>query len=168
MITTRPASRDDIDILLADVQAGFDSYTAFAGDGWRPPDAFEDRESSAELLADPETFALIALVEGEPVGHVAFCPARDRLHRYLIPGLAHLWQLFVLPSWWGRGVAPLLHAAAIDEMSARGYSRARLYTPVRHLRARRFYERRGWTLVAEEWNTGLALMLAEYHRPLGA
>ena len=30
---------------------------------------------------------------------------------------AHLWQLFVLPAWWGRGVAPLLHDAAIGELN---------------------------------------------------
>lgn len=51
--------------------------------------------------------------------YVAFYPAREReligerhwTERPKIPGLAHLWQLFVLPEWWGRGVAPLLHHA---------------------------------------------------------
>jgi GNAT superfamily N-acetyltransferase len=165
-IATRRATGEDIDIMLADVQAGFDSYVQFAGPGWHPPNAFEDRVGSAELLARPDTFALIALVDGGPVGHIAFTPGRDRLRRSLIPGLAHLWQLFVLPPWWGRGVAPLLHREATEEMVRQGYRLARLYTPVRHSRARRFYEQRGWELVGEEWNTGLALMLAEYHLTL--
>lgn len=131
-----------------------------------PPDAFAERERSAELLGDPDTWAAIALAEHAPVGHIAFCPARDRLTRGPIPGLAHLWQLFVLPAWWGRGVAPLLHERAVEEMRSRGYRVARLYTPSSHTRARRFYERRGWVCVGEEWNGNLRLMLAEYRRLL--
>lgn len=89
----------------------------------------------------------------------------------MVPGLAHLWQLFVLPEWWGRGVAALLHDAAIAEMRAQGYRVGRLVTPSPHVRARRFYERRGWSPVEEEWNDELALMVTEYRlvlRPAGA
>jgi ribosomal protein S18 acetylase RimI-like enzyme len=84
------------------------------------------------------------------------------MRRPLVPGLAHLWQLFVQPEWWGRGVAPLLHDAALAEMRLRGYERARLFTPSSHARARRFYERREWLRVGEQWNDGLALVLTEY------
>jgi hypothetical protein len=56
----------------------------------------------------------------------------------------------------------LLHDAAIGEMRARGYEHGRLFTPSLHICARRFYERRGWTLAEEEWNDQLALMLTEY------
>jgi GNAT superfamily N-acetyltransferase len=89
-------------------------------------------------------------------------PPTRRLARPPIPGVAHLWQLFVLPEWWGRGVAALLHEAAISEMQARRYERARLFTPSEHARARRFYERRSWTATREEWNEGLAFMVTEY------
>jgi GNAT superfamily N-acetyltransferase len=165
-ITTRRAAREDIDILLCNVQAGFDSYVDFAGPGWRPPDAFADRTGGAELLGKPSTWGLIALAGGDAVGHIAFCPARHRIDRTAIPGLGHLWQLFVLPAWWGRGVAPLLHEAAVCELHARGFVAIRLYTPSEHVRARRFYERRGWQLTGEEWNENLSLMLVEYRRPL--
>jgi GNAT superfamily N-acetyltransferase len=168
LITTRCAGPEDVDTLLADVQAGFDSYVSFAGENWHPPNAFAERERCAARLAKPDSFALIALVDGRPAGHVAFFPAHDWVQGMPIPGLAHLWQLFVLPPWWGRGVAPLLHDAAVAEMAARGFERARLYTPIAHARARRFYERRGWQLVGEEWNAGLRLMLVEYHRGLEA
>jgi GNAT superfamily N-acetyltransferase len=167
---TRAASLADLDALLAHLQAGFDSYVEFAPAGWRPRSVEQDREWIAGLLTDENTWALLALVEREPVGHVAFFPARehqpdDRRHwseRPLIPGLAHLWQLFVLPDWWGRGVAPLLHDAAVIEMGARGYEQARLYTPAAHARARRFYERRRWSAQGEAWNQDLALRLTEY------
>lgn len=193
-IATRRASLDDLDALLAHVQAGFDSYLAFAPEGWRPPAVEQDRSYTSELLADQHTWALVALVraDGDPspgdgaasapavaqrqrtAGHVAFCPARERdpaderhwRDRPLIPGLVHLWQLFVLPEWWGRDVADLLHEQALTEMRSRQFEHARLMTPSLHARARRFYERRGWAPVHAEWNRPLQLDLTEYRLEL--
>ena len=191
-ISTRRASVADLEDLIADVQAGFDSYVAFAPLGWVAPDVQADGELMAELLSDDETWALLAVAaqaetgrlgpRGAPagpgapgpeaVGHIAFTPARRRAPGHpwatspATPGLAHLWQLFVLPEWWGRGVAPLLHDAAIEEMRAREYQSARLYTPSLHARARRFYERRGWLPTGEQWNDHLTLMLTEYRLAL--
>jgi GNAT superfamily N-acetyltransferase len=165
-VTTRLAGRDDIDILLADVQAGFDSYVEFNPPGWEPPDAFADRDANADLLGDAATWAMIASSGDQPIGHIAFFPAKDRVLRVPIPGMAHLWQLFVLPDWWGRGIAALLHESALEEWRARGFAVARLYTPSLHTRARRFYERRGWCLEGEQWSENLDLMLVEYRLPL--
>jgi len=170
MVVTRRASNRDLDALIADVAAGFASYVEFAPSGWQPPDISTERGRTAEQLADPATWALLALVDGSPAGHVAFFPGRRRApggapgegESEPIPGLAHLWQLFVLPEWWGRGVAPVLHDAAIAEMRSQGYRRARLFTPSGHARARRFYERRGWTPADAGWNEFLALELVEY------
>jgi GNAT superfamily N-acetyltransferase len=169
-LETHRASIADVDVLLANVQAGFDSFAEFAPLGWEPRPVERDREWTIEVLSDRQTWALLGLAGGRPVGHVAFVPAREPGHdderhwseRARIPGLAHLWQLFVLPDWWGRGVAPALHAASVAEMRARGFEQARLYTPASHVRARRFYERRGWSARDEMWNEGLQLMLAEY------
>ena len=167
---TRRATPDDVETVVAIVQAGFDSYVAFMPNDWRPPDAYAGRDRTAELLADAATWALIALDGTLPIAHVAFTPARERAEgeppgwseRPPIPGLAHLWQLFVLPEWWGRGVAPALHDAALAEMRARGYERARLFTPSASQRARRFYERRGWLAMDEEWFEPLAMLCTEY------
>ncbi len=169
-IETRRASLADLDALLAHITAGFESYVVFAPQGWLPPPVEHDRESLAEFLGDSETWALLALADGRPVGHVAFFPGREPApdyernwrERQKIPGLAHLWQLFVLPEWWGRGVAPTLHDAAVAEMGARGFDTARLYTPTSHARARRFYERRGWSGHEDRWNEQLRLTLTEY------
>ena len=172
LITTRRATVDDVDTVLGHVQAGFDSYTQFAPPGWQPPVAEIDRPRTRQFLGDRQTWALLALVDGVSVGHIAFLPARewgtpprrsgDPLSRPLIRGLAHLWQLFVLPEWWGGGVAPLLHERAIAEMRNRRFLEARLFTPSLHARARRFYERQGWSSRGEHWNEGLELMLCEY------
>ncbi|MDQ6779461.1 MAG: GNAT family N-acetyltransferase [Actinomycetota bacterium] len=172
-ISTRRVTVADLNVIVADVQAGFDSYVDFAPLGWVPPDVFADTAGMAELLADLDTWALLAVAASDPVGHIAFTPARARTPGQpwasspTTPGLAHLWQLFVLPEWWGRGVAPRLHEAAIEAMRARGYSAVRLYTPSLHARARRFYERHGWVWTGEHWNDRLTLMLAEYQLGLG-
>lgn len=172
-ISIRRARVADIDVLISDVQAGFDSYVEFAPLGWVPPDVETDRELIEELMSDRETWGAIAMTGGKPAGHVAFTPARRRAHGQpwadapATPGLVHLWQLFVLPEWWGQGVAPLLHDDAVEAMRARSYHIARLYTPALHARARRFYERRGWRAVGEQWNEHLDLMLTEYRLGLG-
>jgi GNAT superfamily N-acetyltransferase len=167
-IATRQATSADLEELVADVQQGFDSYVAFAPLGWQPPDMSADRARTSDYLADPATWALLALAGGRCAGHVAFFPAREPTpadnwrERPLIPGLAHLWQLFVRPPWWGQGVAPVLHQAAVAEIGARGFQRARLFTPSLHVRARRFYERRGWSPCREQWSEDLGLMITEY------
>jgi len=175
MFATRRAGNSDVDALVADVAAGYASYVEFAPAGWQPPEMSTERERTARQIADDATWALLALVDGAPTGHVAFFPGRRRApggapasrRGERIPGLAHLWQLFVLPEWWGRGAAPLLHDEAIAEMRSQGYRRARLYTPSGHARARRFYERRGWTPADAGWNEFLALELTEYRLDLG-
>src|ERR1044072_886400 len=111
------------------------------------------REHTLAILRRPSTWAMLATHDGQPVAHVAFTPAhgdpftdpegwRDGP---VAPGEAHLWQLFVLPRYWGAGGAGPLHAAALDAMRQQDYERARLFTPAAHARARRFYERRGWS-----------------------
>lgn len=176
LIETRRATVDDVDAVLADVQSGFDSYVAFAPSGWQPPLIASERDRTAMRIADPDTWVLLALVEEGAVGHVGITSAReravadapsDRVVRPLIPGLAHLWQLFVLPAWWGKGVGALLHDRAVAQMGERGYREARLFTPSLHARARRFYERRDWRAVADDFNPALELMLTEYRLALG-
>jgi GNAT superfamily N-acetyltransferase len=170
---TRAATADDADAMNALFAAGVETYREFAPDGWRPP--VPDSEETRRTLADPATWAMVAVVEDEPVAHVSFLPARTRAaadsprdwrERPLIPGMAHLWQLFVGREWWGTGVAGILHDEAIAEMRTRGYELGRLFTPAAHPRARRFYERRGWVAVDERYNEDLGLELVEYRLDL--
>jgi GNAT superfamily N-acetyltransferase len=174
-IELRRAGVDDVDVLLADVQAGFESYVEFAPAGWVPPKLLQARPDTIERLADPGAWELLAESDGHPAGHVAFVPGREHLPgatpggwraEPIVPGLAHLWQLFVLPDWWGQGVAAALHDAALEQMRSEEYRQTRLYTPSLHARARRFYERRGWSAVREGHNEYLRLMMTEYRRPL--
>ncbi|MET0957987.1 MAG: GNAT family N-acetyltransferase [Solirubrobacterales bacterium] len=165
----RAATADDLDVILSHLRTGFASYVEFTPPGWRPPEP--RRERTAELLARPTTWAAIALEGDRSVGHVSFTPARGRPFEEEpdawrsappIPGRAHLWQLFVVPDRWGDGVAGRLHEVMIEAMVERGYTDARLYTPVAHARARRFYERRGWTWRADGPGGEMGFDLSEY------
>jgi GNAT superfamily N-acetyltransferase len=176
VVSFRPGGPVDIEPIERHVQAGFDSYAEFAPSGWTPPRVEHERARTLELLAAPSTWVLIASSSIGSAGHVAFCPARegaidepdsDWRKRPVLPRLAHLWQLFVLPEWWGTTVAAQLHDAAREMMVARGMSQARLYTPAAHRRARRFYERRGWRAEDQRWNEGLQLDLVDYRLELG-
>jgi GNAT superfamily N-acetyltransferase len=54
-------------------------------------------------------------------------------------------HLFVVPERWGAGVADALHDAALAVSREAGADRCRLEVLEENRRARRFYERRGWS-----------------------
>ena len=141
--TYRPAVPADAPVLLTVVQAGFETYRDFAPAGWMPPDETRPEmvERYTDELAQPSTFALVAEVGGEVAGHVTLVRAVGASTDGTTPD-QHLRHLFVLPPYWGTGIARALHAAMLEHV--RGT--VRLYTPAAQARARRFYEREGWTL----------------------
>ncbi len=55
-------------------------------------------------------------------------------------------MLYVDPAAWGSGVAANLLRAGLDWIGHRGHGEARLRVVEVHHRARRFYEREGWTV----------------------
>ena len=146
MFELRRATLEDAETIAETVQLGFASFRAWAGPAFDPPPAALELPQVREGLKRPSTWAMIAFSGGEPAGHVAVTQAREREEpRPDIPGLAHLWMLFVRPPWWGSGLAARLNALAVAHAAERGYAAIRLHTPGGNERARAFYEREGWT-----------------------
>jgi len=164
----RRATLEDVLVLAETVRHGFESYRAWAPPGWDPPLPVLDTIRIREDLARPGTWCAIAEEDGAVAAHVAFTPARTRARvRMLIPGLAHLWMLFVREPWWGTGLASRLLGMAVDEARARGFAAMRLETPAGQARARAFYEREGWRVAGEPvYAPMLGLEIVEYRRPL--
>jgi ribosomal protein S18 acetylase RimI-like enzyme len=163
----RPAERGDVEALADTVYGGFDGYRAFAADGWEPPTREAFRDELAGHLEQDYFWCLLAEAGGDPTGHAAFMPAKKSRWAVDEPGVAHLFQLFVRPTFYGTGLANDLLSRAIEEMGARGFRVVRLFTPAGQARARRFYEREGWRAAGEAFYVeGLGLELIEYRRPL--
>ena len=169
MLHLRPASPADADVLAATVAEGFATYVAFAPPGWRAPDRLELALGMAVRLGLPSLRAWLAEADGVAAGPVTWLPAAEARHAVDDPRLAHLEQLFVRRPFWGTEVASVLMARAVEQAAASGFRRMRLGTPTGQLRARRFYEREGWTVDGEPWvEQPLGLELVEYVRALPA
>lgn len=87
-------------------------------------------------LADPEIEIYVLEVDGQPGASVAV-------------GYGFLRNLYVLPAHQGSGVGSTMHDYALDRLRALGFSEAKLWTLEGNHGARRFYERRGWSLNGE-------------------
>jgi diamine N-acetyltransferase len=164
----RVASPRDAEQLASVLKEGFESYRGFAPSGWEPPAPNWDLERLRERLADPDVWCLLAECDDRSVGHVSLLPAAKH-SRWPSPdpGVVQLWHLFVRTDWWGSGLATALHAEALREAAARGYREMRLFTPVAQVRARRFYEREGWSLARPPaFDERIGLEIAEYRRAL--
>jgi GNAT superfamily N-acetyltransferase len=57
--------------------------------------------------------------------------------------------LYVVPDFWGTGVAQALLAVMLEEIRADGHAEAVLWVGEPNARARRFYEREGWIATEE-------------------
>jgi GNAT superfamily N-acetyltransferase len=85
----------------------------------------------AEALQDSSIRTIVAELDGE---RVAFASMRAEW----------LDALYVVPEFWGAGVAPAIHDRALELVGELGSKRCHLWVLEDNTRARRFYERRGW------------------------
>jgi ribosomal protein S18 acetylase RimI-like enzyme len=86
------------------------------------------------------------------------------------PTRGELQMINVAPDAWGRGVATPLLRSAERELLETGFREAILWVLESNLRARRFYEREGWSAdgtMKEEERPGFTLRQVRYHRRLG-
>ncbi|HEV3381918.1 MAG TPA: GNAT family N-acetyltransferase [Trebonia sp.] len=124
-----------------------------------PPAASQLREEWTSKLADPTAVALLATVDGRPAGMVL--ARADRR----FPG-GEMAGLHVLPAQWGKRIGSALHDVALDVLSHAGYDTAWLWVLAANDRARRMYERRGWSPRADIAQNYLGVPELRYLRPL--
>lgn len=144
------------------ISDSFEDYRSFAPSEWQPSSAATQAELLQDLLAESDYWCVVAEQRGALVGQVAFLPATRAHLAVADPALAHLRQLFVRRDQWATGLATALHAMVRTEAAARGYSEMRLLVPAGQARARRFYEREGWTLTRGPFEGGFGLATHEY------
>jgi GNAT superfamily N-acetyltransferase len=164
-LVLRPVEPADAQAIATLVHRCFEEYEEFAPEGWRPPSATGAPARMEVALARPTTGGRVAVAEGGAhAGHVLWIPAADS-ERIAADAweAGYLWQLFVEPAHRGTGVAAALLAAGTAAAREEGYEEMRLLTPKDHVRARRFYEREGWSDLGD-WGVDpdLGLPLVEY------
>jgi ribosomal protein S18 acetylase RimI-like enzyme len=96
-------------------------------DGWRA------------LIEDGHQACFVAEEGGRVVGWTTSAPSSGDA------AVGELWGLYVDPEAWGSGAAAALLAASVDALRGRGFTEAVLWVLEDNPRARRFYEREGWT-----------------------
>ena len=128
--------------------------------------------ASGLLQPAPWRRMLVAVPDGDPavVGYASFGPERSLLTflptsppgsapaatgqhpaapRLTEAGLAgqvgEVYALYVAPDWWSSGTGRSLMSRAVAALSDAGYERAVLWVLEANARARRFYERAGFT-----------------------
>jgi GNAT superfamily N-acetyltransferase len=137
----REARADDADAFVRAHEEAWDATLApLVGKRLGELASFEARRNaflgSLERMGQ-DARAWVAERDGEIVGIAVYRREDDTT--------GELKDLYVVPTAWGSGVARALIETAIGAMRDRGLSEATLWVAEPNSRARRFYEREGWT-----------------------
>jgi GNAT superfamily N-acetyltransferase len=100
-----------------------------------------DPERWHALHEDPAVTMLLAEEDGELLGLTACGESRDPDAGDTV---GEVRTIFVAAGGWGRGVGTALMEAALDDLRARGYAEATVWSFADNERANRFYEARGF------------------------
>jgi len=165
-IEVRPVTGADRARLSSILDEGIGRYRSFAPEGWRPPQLTdEQRLILAERFDGLIAWGLLAFDGDEAVGLVSISKIVRADKHPAPPGSGFLWQMFVRPSWQGRGLAGPLLDRALEEARERGYERLVLWAAAGAEQARRFYEKEGFELTGrEQLNEEIGLPLVQYSR----
>jgi GNAT superfamily N-acetyltransferase len=157
----RPATADDAEELVRANEASWNAGMAHVVDKkldeLAPFDRRVARYREGIAALPPGTRLWVAEREGRIVGHANVTVDK---------ALGELSALYVVPEEWGSGVAGALHEEALEGMRELGATEATLWVVEGNTRARRFYEREGWSADGETKSSMLDITEVRYRRPL--
>lgn len=108
-----------------------------------PPPRFEDDLDRWRFWLGPDRehgrHCFTVRTDGQILGVVLAGPDPDDRT------LGHLARLYVGPDQWGRGIGNVLYRTAVEDLRASGFDTATLWVLEGNHRARRWYERLGWS-----------------------
>lgn len=174
-VTIRAGVRGDADG-IADVQVAswragyahvFPETVLYADDF----DGSRRRFWTSWRFAPGHRVAVAVVPEGEGervVGFASYGPERERARGFT--GRGELWAFYLHPDVWGTGIADRLIDHAHERLLAEGFADAVLWVLDDNPRARRFYERHGWSATGIDATLDLAggdpVAEVEYRRVL--
>lgn len=103
------------------------------------PEGFAEQWRVDIAAAEPGDI-VVAEEDGVVIGYRVIGTGRGHAH----PGEMELETIYLHPDAWGKSVGSLLMANAIENMRARGATRAFLWMHPLNERAEGFYEAKGW------------------------
>lgn len=98
-------------------------------------------EMFKKILSSGTKGTVIAFSDGKPCGMVSFGKSRDKG----LADYAEIIAIYVLASYWGKGIGRELMRFALSELKRQGNRFVLLWTFEANQRARRFYEHFGFT-----------------------
>ncbi len=93
----------------------------------------------------PDWSVMLCTEDGECIGTGSF--SRSRFERY--PDAGEVISIYLLPEYWGKGYGGALLEAMVMELEKQGYPEAFLWVLEDNDRARRFYEKHGFSCAGE-------------------
>jgi ribosomal protein S18 acetylase RimI-like enzyme len=102
-----------------------------------------------EKLADPSARVVVVCDGEELVGMALAEPSKHDGTGAIITGVGHVSMVFVAPTRWGLGIGGRLVEALHTEMRDANWHKASLWTRASNDRARRLYERSGYTTTGD-------------------
>ncbi len=94
----------------------------------------------------------IAYDNCNPCGICSTCPSRDKD----MQGYGEVVAIYTLPEYWGKGIGKQLMNTAFAGLKAQGFTKVMLWTFKENTRARRFYEKCGFTFDGTNKESGFA------------
>jgi ribosomal protein S18 acetylase RimI-like enzyme len=149
-LTIRPADPSEfaaVDRLT--VEAYREYATAISPEAWR---AYEADLASSEARSREAT-AIVAELDDQLVGAVAYFPPGDRESQWFPPDFAYVRVLAVLPQHRGKGIGRRLTEACVERAEADGARAIGLMTTELMILAKEMYERMGFVQQAEYQGT---------------
>jgi GNAT superfamily N-acetyltransferase len=143
MVTVRPATvADAAAIGRLHVRAWQAAYRGHMPDTYLDGLRAEERAAYWERALrrqDRRGVILVAEQAGEVIGFATAGPSPDP------EGAGELFAINLDPDHWGTGAGRVLLEAAQEELDRMGFAESVLWVLTGNARARRFYERAGWT-----------------------
>jgi GNAT superfamily N-acetyltransferase len=168
-IVIRTAERHDIpDLIRVHVDAWRVAYRGVIDDGYLQSSLIEEQRTAmwnAWTWPDgPGQHLFVGEVDGRVLGFGLVGPERVEPEG-TVSGLGEVYSFYLHPDSWGSGLATPLMEQCHDFLHAGGFSHAVLWVLRDNPRARRFYEKMGWSATGKEASftgpqTGAALPYA--------
>jgi GNAT superfamily N-acetyltransferase len=166
-VIERSFRAEDAEALAALVRACDETYRSWLPAGWTPPEVQPDW---AARFAEPDRWSVLIEDDGAVVGFTSFRQAYEGVPPAesgpVLEGVAHVGAVFVSPAYWRRGIARRMLALADDEMRARGFRSARLWTPD-GAPAEQLYASLGWERDGRRlWHDWVGVWVVGYSKEL--